>query len=126
MLLAQMLGPLLLTETLPPGAPPARFWLEAWSWVVPGFVANRLVLLADLAILFLIGLQTKAPFIGPFLSVVLGFIVLTSLGMLLTDFYLGLVAFHVFIAGVGLLVLKRARWVTLGALGLLLLLGVAT
>jgi hypothetical protein len=85
-----------------------------------------LFLLADLGILLLIGTQTKAPVIVTFVSVALGFIVLTSLGMLLTDFYLGLAAFHVLIAAVGLLLLKRARWTAVGALGLLLLLGILT
>lgn len=119
-------SPFFLTGAPPLGAPAARFWLEAWNWLVPGSMANRFLLLADLGILLLIGLQTKAPFIGTPVSVVFGFIVLTGLGMLLTDFYLGLVAFHVLIAGVGLLLLKRARWVTVGALGLLLLLGIVT
>ncbi|HLC40857.1 MAG TPA: hypothetical protein VJO34_04430 [Methylomirabilota bacterium] len=122
----QMLRSLLLTDTPPPGAPAARYWLEAWSWIVPGFTASRFFLLADLGILLLIGTQTKVPFIATFVSVALAFIVLTSLGMLLTDFHLGLAAFHVLIVAVGLLLLKRARWAAVGAVGLLLLLGIVT
>ena len=101
-------------------------WIEAWGWIIPGSVANRSLLLADLGILLLIGMQTKAPVIVTLTGIVLGFIVLTGLGLLLTDFYLGLTVFHVLVAGVGLLLLRRARWVSAGALGLLLLLGIMT
>lgn len=54
------------------------------------------------------------------------FLVLNSLGMFLTDFFLGLLAFHLLTGSTALATGGRLRWVGAGLLALTLFLGFTT
>ena len=89
---------------------PQRWWLERLAFVVPGPRATRWLLVADAVCLVALGLVARKPLVGVPLALGGGFIALNALGLALTDFYLGLAAFHL---GVGLttsLCARRWRW----------------
>jgi hypothetical protein len=110
----------------PPGAAPARLWLESHPWVIPSPLASRWLLLADLAVIATLALRRRRPFLTLPASLLTAFLVLNGLGMLLTDFFLGLLAFHL-LTGLGVLtVAGRLRWMGAGLLVLTILLALAT
>jgi len=105
---------------------PARWWLERLAIVVPGPRATRWLLVADAACLVALGLVARRPLVGIPLALGTGFVALNALGMVLTDFYLGLAAFHV---GVGITVSLfggRGRWLGVVLVVLALALGALT
>ena len=84
---------------------PQRWWLERLAFVVPG---------------------PRKPLAGVPRALGGGFIALNALGLALTDFYLGLAAFHL---GVGLttsLCARRWRWLGVALIVLALVLGALT
>ena len=87
---------------------------------------TRLILLADCLPLVLFGLRSRAPLIGVPLSLGIGWLILIGLGMLLTDFYAGLLLFHLLIAVGAWILLKQHRWLGPSLLAVLLLLGLIT
>src|SRR5919197_4187035 len=97
---------------------PARAWLDRLAIIVPAPTATRWLLVLDLACLLALGLATPRRALGVPLTLAAGFIVLNLLGMALTDFYLGLTAFHLLVGLVALLALGRARWLGAATLGL--------
>lgn len=103
-----------------------RVWLERLAFIVPGPAATRWLLIADLACLVVLGLGARQPAIAIPLALAGGFLVLNVLGMLLTDFVLGLAVFHVAVGFVTLLLLRRARWLGAAALALSAAVGVIT
>jgi len=107
-------------------AVPSRVWLDRLAFVVPGGTATRWLLLGDLACLLALGWAARGPVIGMPLALGLGFVALNLVSMAVTDFYLGLALFHVAVGGTAAAVLRRARWLGLGLLGLALALGIAT
>ncbi len=105
---------------------PPRWWLERLAFVVPGPRATRWLLIADAVCLVALGLVARKPLVGVPLALGGGFIALNALGLALTDFYLGLAAFHL---GVGLttsLCARRRRWLGVALLALALVLGALT
>lgn len=60
------------------------------------------------------------------LTLGIGFLALNILGMLVTDFFIGLALFHPAIGLVTLLALRRARWLGAATLALSVALGVVT
>ena len=107
-------------------APPGRLWLESLQWLVPSPLATRWLLLADLAVMATLALRSRRPLLALPAVLVGGFLVLTGLGMLLTDFFLALLAFHA-LTGVGALAAGgQLRWWGAALLALTLLLGLAT
>jgi hypothetical protein len=104
---------------------PQRAWLELLALVIPSPSASRWLLLADAVCLIALGLRTRRPVLGVLLAFGAGFLVLNVLGMGLTDFYLGLAAFH-FLTAVITLTFSPRRWLGATALALALLLAVAT
>jgi hypothetical protein len=104
---------------------PQRAWLERLALAVPGPSASRWLLFADAVCLTALGLRTRQPVLAVPLALGAGFLVLNVLGMVLTDFYLGLAAFHLLIAVITLAFYPR-RWLGATAFALVLLLGVAT
>ena len=105
---------------------PQRAWLGALAAAVPGSTATRWLLLADLACLVGIALASRRPWLATPIAVVLGFIALNTLALLLTDFYLGLAVFHIAVAIITIVALRRTRWLGAVALALALGLGVLT
>lgn len=103
-----------------------RVWLERLAIIVPGTAATRWLLLADLFCLIAIGLAARRPAIAIPHALGVGFLALNVLGMLVTDFFLGLALFHPAVGLVTLLALRRARWLGASALALSLALGVVT
>ena len=104
---------------------PQRAWLESLALAVPSPSASRWLLIADAVCLIALGLRTRRPALGVPLTLGVGFLVLNVLGMGLTDFYLGLAAFHL-LTGVITVAFVPRRWVGAIALALTLVLGVAT
>ncbi len=111
---------------IPPGAPPGRHWLEGLDWVVPGPAVTRWLLLADTALLLLVAARRHRPLIAAAVVLAAAFVALNAVGMLVTDFFLGLAAFHVLTAFVGLLAGGHARWAGAGLLAFTLVLGALT
>ena len=105
---------------------PQRAWLDALALAVPGAMATRCLLLADLACLVGIALSWRRRWLALPVVIVLGFTALNTLGLLLNDFYLALAAFHVAVAVTTLAVLRRAAWLGAAALMLAIGLGIAT
>jgi hypothetical protein len=119
--------PLLAAVSLiPPGAPPGRYWLEAISFLVPSPGASRGLLLADTAVILLAAAGHRRPALAAAAGLGAGFLALNLVGMLLTDFFLGLAAFHVLVGAVALGGARPVRWAGAGLLGLTLALGVLT
>jgi hypothetical protein len=105
---------------------PQRWWLEQLAMLVPGSAATRWLLVADAACLVALGLASRRPLLGVPLALSAGFLVLNVLGMVLTDFYLGLAVFHL-VVGVGTAAMARqTRWLGLALVVLALGLGVLT
>jgi len=111
---------------IPPGAPPGRHWLDRLEGVVPGPAATRWLLLADMAVLVLVGVRHRPRVLGALVAVGVGFVALNVLGMLLTDFFLGLAVFHVATGVAGVVAAGAARWAGAALLGLALALGALT
>lgn len=126
MSLALGFGFLILYGVLPPGTAPARLWLDHLSWVVPSPSTTRVLLATDCFVLLLVGLKSRSRLIGPPLYLGGGFLALTLLGMLLNDFYLGLVAFHLVVGAVALACFAERRWIGAGLITASLLLGFVT
>ena len=103
-----------------------RAWLERLAVLVPANGATRWLLVADAVCLIALGLACRRPVLGVPLALGAGFLVLNVLGMVVTDFYLGLALFHLAVGLTALLALRRARWLGAVAVGLALLLGVLT
>ena len=109
-----------------PVSTPQRWWLEQLAMLVPGSAATRWLLVADAVCLVAVGLASRRPLLGIPLALGAGFLALNVLGMVLTDFYLGLAVFHLFV-GVGTAALaRRTRWLGLALVVLALGLGVLT
>jgi hypothetical protein len=115
-----------LAAHIPPGAPAGRFWLDRLGGIVPGPAATRWLLLADLGVIALVVAQSRRPSLAAPAAAGAGLLALNVLGMLFTDFFLGLAAFHVLVALAGLLAAGRARAAGAALLGLALGLGVLT
>jgi hypothetical protein len=107
-------------------APPGRLWLESLPWLAPSPLATRWLLLADLAVIAALTLRSRWPLLVLPSALVGGFLVLNGLGMLLTDFFLGLLAFHALTAIAALVAGGRLSWLGVALLALTLLLGLAT
>lgn len=107
-------------------APPGRLWLESLQWLAPSPLATRWLLLADLAVIVTLAVRSRWPLLVLPGALVGGLLVLTGLGMLLTDFYLGLLAFHALTGTVALAAGGWRRWLGAGLLALTLGLGLAT
>jgi hypothetical protein len=111
---------------IPPGAPPGRYWLEAISFLVPSPGASRGLLVADVTVILLAAAGHRRPALAAAAGLGAAFLALNLVGMLLTDFFLGLAAFHVLV-GVGALGgERRVRLAGTGLLGLTLALGMLT
>jgi hypothetical protein len=105
---------------------PQRWWLERLAMLVPGSAATRWLLVADAVCLAAVGLASRRPALAIPLALGAGFLALNVLGMVLTDFYLGLAVFHL-VVGVGTAALaRRTRWLGLALVVLALGLGVLT
>lgn len=100
---------------------PQRAWLERLAPLIPSNTVTRWLLIADLACLVVLGARTHRRSIGIPAAVAVGFLVLNALGLLLTEFFLALAAFHL-TTGVATL-LFGGRWRWLGGLTLLLAVG---
>jgi hypothetical protein len=111
---------------IPLGAPPGRYWLEELSALVPSPSASRALLLADVAVILLAAAGWRHPALAALVGLALGLLVLNLAGMLLTDFFLGLVAFHVLVGVAALGGTRRLRWAGAGLLALTLALGALT
>src|SRR2546426_11478131 len=101
---------LVAVSQIPPGAPPGRYWLERLSGIVPGPAATRWLLVADAAVLLLIAARSRRPLIAVVVAIGGAFLALNVVGMLLTDFFLGLAAFHILTGVAGLLAAGPAPW----------------
>lgn len=110
----------------PVGAPPARLWAESLPWLLPSPAASRWLLLVDAAIIITLAIRSRRPLIAVPTGLAGGFLAVAGLGMLLTDFYLGIVGFHILTGAVGLLAAGALRWMGGGLLVLTLLLGTIT
>lgn len=110
----------------PAGAPPARLWFDSFPWLLPSPAASRWLLLADLTMIVTLAVRSRRPFIVMPVGFAGGFLALIGLGMLLTDFYLGILGFHILAGTVGVLALGPLRWMGGGLLALTLLLGIVT
>ena len=117
---------LVAVSQIPPGAPPGRYWLERLDGIVPGPAATRWLLVADAAVVLLIAARSRRPLIAAVVAIGGAFLALNVVGMLLTDFFLGLAAFHIVTGVAGLLAAGRARWAGAALLALTLALGVLT
>lgn len=101
-------------------------WLERLAIIVPATAATRWLLLVDVVCLVALGLVARRPAIAIPLALGVGFLALNVLGMLMTDFFVGLALFHLVVGLVTLLALRRARWLGAATLALSLALGVVT
>jgi hypothetical protein len=116
---------------LAPAAPlaqltPQRAWLERLALIVPGAAATRWLLVADALCLVAIGLAARQPLLAVPLALGVGFAVLNALGMVVTDFYLGLALFHLAVGAGAAVLLPRRRWVGAAMVALALALGALT
>lgn len=114
---------LVAVTRIPPGAPASRYWLERLTGMVPGPSATRWLLLADLCVLVLIGVRRHHGVVGSLLAIGAGFLLVNVLGLILTDFFLGLAVFHVMTGVAGILASGPARWAGAVLLVLTLALG---
>ncbi len=91
------------------------------EFLLPHPVINRLLLLGDVAVLAAIGWAFRTV-LGLLMSIPLTLLGLIWLGMVMNDFYLALVLFHLICGMIGLLTLRRhrQRWVAIAASGLLI------
>jgi len=105
---------------------PQRMWLDRLALMIPGPTATRWLLLADAACLVAVGAGMRLPVVAVPAALAVGFVVLNALGMLLTDFYLGLSVFHLVVGIITILHGRRTRWLGGVVLGLAVLLGVLT
>jgi hypothetical protein len=80
-------------------------------------------LLADLCVLVLIGASRRRAVLGAIVAVSAGFLLVNVLGLILTDFFLGLAMSHFAIGLAGLLVSGAARWAGAALVALSLALG---
>ncbi|MBI4638122.1 MAG: hypothetical protein HY727_17440 [Candidatus Rokubacteria bacterium] len=94
--------------------------------LMPGTAATRWLLLADLACLLLLGLATRRPRVAVPATLGAGFVALNTLGMVVNDFYVGLLLFHVAVGLTAATLVRRTRWIGAAQILLTLLLGVAT
>ena len=115
----------ILASTGPP-LTPQRAWLDRLAVLVPGNAATRWLLIADAVCLIALGYASRRPLVGVPLALGAGFLGFNVLGMVVTDFYLGLALFHLGVGLTAMLALRRARWLGAVAVGLALLLGVLT
>jgi len=120
---AQLIFVLATTE---PHLTPQRAWLERLAVLVPANGPTRWLLVPDVVCLIALGLASRRPLLGVPLALGAGFLALNVLGMVMTDFYLGLALFHPAVGITTLLALRHARWVGAATLGLALLVGVLT
>jgi hypothetical protein len=111
---------------IPPGAPAGRHWLERLHWIVPGSDVTRWLLLADLLILALMVSRSRRPVAAAVVALGFAFLVINVAGLLFTDFFLGLAAFHVLTAAVALSAAGLVRWSGAALLALAMALGVLT
>jgi hypothetical protein len=100
--------------------------VELLSWLVPSPLATRWLLLADLAVITALAFRRRRPVVTLPAALAGAFLILNGLGMLLTDFFLGLLAFHLLTGGVALAARGRLRWFGAGLLALTLFLGFTT
>ncbi len=104
-----------------------RVWLERLALIVPGTTATRWLLLADLVCLVALGLAARRPAIAIPVALGAGFLTVNVLGMVVTDFFVGLALFHPAVGLVTFLTLRRrARWLGAATLALSVVLGVVT
>src|SRR2546427_11079622 len=82
---------------IPSGAPPGRYWLEGLGALVPAPGASRALLLADTVVILLAPAGRRHRALAPAIGLRAGLLVLNVVGMLLTDFFLRLPAFHVLV-----------------------------
>jgi hypothetical protein len=108
------------------GLTPQRLWLERLAWIVPGPAMNRWLLLADVACLLAIAFARQRPPFAVPIALGVGFLGLNVFGMVLTDFYLGMVVTHVAAGATALIFAGRWRWVGALTLVLALALGLLT
>jgi len=121
-----MYGGLVMSLVAGPHVVPQRLWLDRLALVIPGPAATRWLLLADAACLIVLGAGRRAPMVAVPAALFVGFIVLNALGMALTDFYLGLAAFHLVVGITTIVWGRRGRWLGAGVITLALLFGVFT
>ena len=120
-------APLLaILATAEPHLTPQRAWLARLAVLVSANGATRWLLVADAVCLIALGLASRRPVLGVPLALAAGFLALNVLGMVVTDFFLGLALFHLGTGVTAMLALPRARWLGAVAVGLALLLGVLT
>lgn len=124
-MIVSLSGDLLLAVALP-GAPPSRMWLEQAAWLVPAGGATRALLGVDAVLLVLMALRFRRPWLAVPAGLAAGFLTLTALAMLLTDFFAGLLLFHALVAAGALAAGGVARWAGAGLLALILALGLLT
>ncbi len=105
---------------------PQRWWLDRLAFVIPGPAATRWLLVADVACLAALGLVARRPLVGVPVALGAGFIALIALGLALTDFYLGLAAFHVGVGTTTSLLARRWRRLGIVLIVLTLVLGALT
>ena len=117
---------LTILATTEPHLTPQRAWLDRLAVLVPANGATRWLLVADAVCLIALGLASRRPVLGAPLALGAGFLALNVLGMVVTDFYLGLALFHLGVGLTAMLALRRARWLGAVAAGLALLLGALT
>jgi len=116
-----------MATTLPPaGAPPGRLWLEGAGWIVPAAWATRALLIPDVAVLLVAAVGFRHPVLAVPVALGTGFLVLNALAMILTDFFVGLLFFHLAVGTTGVLAGGLARWAGAGLLALTLALGLVT
>lgn len=115
-----------LAALTPPGAPQSRFWLDHMAALAPAGWATRSLLLGDILVLILMALRLPRPVIAVPVGLGGGFLALNALGMILTDFFLGLLAFHWLVAAAALCTRGLTRWAGVGLLAVTITLGLAT
>jgi hypothetical protein len=117
---------LLLSLAADPHLVPQRMWLDRLALVIPGPAATRWLLLTDAACLVALGACRRAPWVAVPAALAVGFVVLNALGMVVTDFYLGLSVFHLVVGITTICCGRRGRWLGGVVIGLALVLGVLT
>lgn len=105
---------------------PQRWWLARLALIVPGPRATRWLLLVDVLCLVALGLLARRHAVGIPLALGAGFLALNVLGLALTDFQLGLAAFHLGVGTTTALCARRWRWLGVALVVLALVLGALT
>lgn len=100
---------------------PQRAWLDHLALLVPSSTVTRWLLVADLACLVALGARSARPAVGIPVAVGAGFLALNVLGLLLTEFFLALAAFHVIVGTATAVFAGGWRW--LGGTTVLLAVG---